>query len=59
VEQILDYEPKRVTCSSIDCIGYEMFNSDLEHEQNIVIKNIVSVTAQGGGIGLISWFSAG
>ena len=57
VEQILDYEPKGVT-RSIDCIGYEAVNADLEHEQNIVINNMISVTTQGGGIGEIGWFTA-
>lgn len=56
VEQILEYEPKGVT-RSIDCIGYEAVNANLRHEQNIVINNMISVTAQGGGIGEIGWFT--
>ncbi|ODM24005.1 hypothetical protein SI65_01595 [Aspergillus cristatus] len=57
IRSILDYEPKGVK-RSIDCIGYEAVNADLKHEQNIVINSMVSVTAQGGGIGLIGWFTA-
>jgi threonine dehydrogenase-like Zn-dependent dehydrogenase len=56
VKQILEYEPNGVT-RSIDCIGGEAVNALLQPQKNIVIQNMVAVTAANGGIGQVGIMS--
>ncbi|KAI9726671.1 MAG: hypothetical protein M1834_008936 [Cirrosporium novae-zelandiae] len=56
VEQILSYEPLGVT-RSVDCVGFEAVNSNLELQENVVIMNMINVTSTGGGIGQVGVFS--
>lgn len=57
VEQILAYEPDGVM-RSVDCVGMEALNAQLEHEQHIVISQMVEVTHIHGGIGVPGLYSA-
>ncbi|GAD92798.1 hypothetical protein SS1G_04306 [Paecilomyces variotii No. 5] len=57
VQQILTYEPNGVT-RSVDCVGYEAVNSNLERQENAIILDMVNVTAQRGGMGTIGIFAA-
>lgn len=57
VQQILSYEPDGVT-RSVDCIGGEAVNAQLQPQKNIVVNNMVAVTSTGGGMGGISVMSA-
>lgn len=50
VAQILALEPAGVA-RSIDCVGLEALNSNLEVETNIILSQMVNVTRLGGGIG--------
>ncbi|KAJ4989204.1 alcohol dehydrogenase GroES-like domain-containing protein [Stagonosporopsis vannaccii] len=52
VAQIMAYEPNGVV-RSVDCVGLEAKNAQLELDVNIVIQNMVAVTRPGGGIGVI------
>lgn len=55
VEQILRYEPEGVT-RAVDCVGMEAINSQGDIQEDIVINNMVQVTAANGGIGQIGVF---
>lgn len=58
VEQILRYEPGGVV-RSVDCVGFDQaLNSNLEFEQDVVIRNMVAVTRVQGGIGAVGVLSA-
>ncbi|GME35177.1 hypothetical protein M1834_008936 [Neofusicoccum parvum] len=52
VAQILAREPDGVQ-RSVDCVGFEALNADLEIQQNIIVNQMVAVTASGGGIGQV------
>ncbi|KAH7007916.1 hypothetical protein B0J12DRAFT_587413 [Macrophomina phaseolina] len=52
VEQILAYEPTGVM-RSVDCVGMEALNANLEFEPAIVTQQMVEVTHFEGGIGQI------
>ncbi|KAM5344112.1 hypothetical protein ACJ41O_012649 [Fusarium nematophilum] len=51
VQQILVAEPDGVT-RSVDCVGYEAVNAQGEVELGIVLRNMVNVTSNYGGIGV-------
>ncbi|KAI9725893.1 MAG: hypothetical protein M1834_009456 [Cirrosporium novae-zelandiae] len=55
-EQILTLEPDGVT-RSVDCVGFEAFNSQLKPDEHVVIRNMVNVTARGGGMGVAGIYS--
>ncbi|KAF2183190.1 hypothetical protein K469DRAFT_711161 [Zopfia rhizophila CBS 207.26] len=57
VEQILAQEPSGVT-RAVDCVGFEAVNANLERQENIVINNMISVLAMGGGIGGIGIYNS-
>lgn len=52
VEQILAVEPNGVT-RSVDCVGYEAVNAQGEVELGIVLHNMMNVTSDYGGIGVV------
>ncbi|KAL2669934.1 hypothetical protein Neosp_015100 [[Neocosmospora] mangrovei] len=58
VEEILRYEPNGGVIRSVDCVGAEAFNRDLEIEQDIIIRQMIAVTRIGGGIGQVGVTSA-
>jgi threonine dehydrogenase-like Zn-dependent dehydrogenase len=57
VQQILQHEPNGVT-RSVDCVGYEAVDYNLERQENRIILDMVNVTAQRGGLGTIGVFAA-
>ncbi|KAI0098992.1 GroES-like protein [Hypoxylon sp. NC0597] len=57
VQAILSYEPAGVT-RVVDCVGFEAVNRNLEHEENIVLRNAVAVLASHGGLGVVGVYSA-
>ena len=56
VEQILELEPNGVT-RSVDCVGYEALDSNLEGQTNAVILDMIAVTSQRGGIGSVGVYT--
>ncbi|KAL6412967.1 putative alcohol dehydrogenase protein [Ilyonectria robusta] len=52
VEQILALEPNGVT-RSVDCVGYEAVNAQGEIELGIVLRNMISITSDYGGVGVV------
>ncbi|GKZ35507.1 hypothetical protein AbraIFM66950_006169 [Aspergillus brasiliensis] len=50
VEQILAQEPNGVI-RSVDCVGFEAVNQTLQMDSNIIVRQMVNVTARNGGIG--------
>ncbi|EOD48286.1 putative alcohol dehydrogenase protein [Neofusicoccum parvum UCRNP2] len=57
VQQILAHEPNGVR-RSVDCVGYESLNADLEIDRSIVVRNMVAVTGFQGGMGQVgAWFA--
>lgn len=52
VEQILAFEPDGVM-RSLDCVGMEPVNANLELQEDIVVGNMIAVTHQNGGMGQI------
>lgn len=56
VEQIMAFEPEGVT-RSVDCVGYEAENSNLEIQSNAVILDMVAVTGFRGGIGSVGVYT--
>ncbi|KAF2683468.1 GroES-like protein [Lentithecium fluviatile CBS 122367] len=52
VAQILAYEPEGVM-RSIDAVGMEALNSDLEIEEDIIIQQMIAGTAPYSGIGVV------
>ncbi|OKL60200.1 hypothetical protein UA08_04604 [Talaromyces atroroseus] len=57
VEQILQHEPNGVR-RSVDCVGFEALDSELQHVENEVLNNMIAVTATSGGIGIVGVYSA-
>jgi threonine dehydrogenase-like Zn-dependent dehydrogenase len=58
VEQILKLEPDGVA-RTVDCVGYEAVNADLEHQENIILNQMIQLTMENGGLGGIGvWGSA-
>ncbi|KAL2857353.1 hypothetical protein BJY01DRAFT_261982 [Aspergillus pseudoustus] len=57
VQKILRREPNGVT-RSVDCVGYEAVNSNLQPQENAIILDMVRVTAERGGMGTIGVFAA-
>ncbi|KAK7714620.1 hypothetical protein SLS57_007096 [Botryosphaeria dothidea] len=55
VQQILAYEPDGVI-RAVDCVGMEAINAQGELQEDIVMRNMVAVTRQGGGIGQVGVF---
>jgi threonine dehydrogenase-like Zn-dependent dehydrogenase len=56
-EQILQYEPGGAT-RSIDCVGYKAVNRELETQSNVIILDMVAVTAMRGGMVTVGIFAA-
>lgn len=56
VAQILEHEPNGVM-RSVDAVGMEAVNSNLEHEDGIVITQMIAVTHLAGGIGIPGVYS--
>ncbi|KAL2827733.1 hypothetical protein BDW59DRAFT_179016 [Aspergillus cavernicola] len=52
VEQILAHEPGGVT-RSVDCVGYEAVNAQGQIELGVVLRNMMDVTSDYGGIGVV------
>ncbi|KAH8589879.1 alcohol dehydrogenase [Bisporella sp. PMI_857] len=52
VEQIMALEPNGVT-RSVDCVGYEAVNAQGEVELGIVLRNMMNITSDYGGIGVV------
>ncbi|KAI9927143.1 hypothetical protein MW887_003526 [Aspergillus wentii] len=50
VEQILAFEPDGVD-RSVDCVGFEAVNQSQQMESDIVVRQMISLTARNGGIG--------
>ncbi|RSL81480.1 hypothetical protein CDV31_017031 [Fusarium ambrosium] len=57
VARILSFEPDGVM-RSVECVGMESRNSRLEIEEDITVKQMISVTHYGGGIGHVGVFMA-
>ncbi|KAK2021505.1 GroES-like protein [Colletotrichum zoysiae] len=57
VSHILSHEPAGVM-RSVDCVGMEALNAELEREEGIVIRQMVDVTHFGGGIGQLGVFKS-
>lgn len=57
VAQIIALQPGGVT-RSVDCVGIEALNATLDHDPNIILRQMVSVTHAGGGIGQIGVYMA-
>ncbi|KAL3417251.1 putative alcohol dehydrogenase [Phlyctema vagabunda] len=57
VEQIMALEPRGVM-RSVDCVGFEAVNAQIQTTQNIVLNNMVAVTARTGGLGGIGVWPA-
>lgn len=56
VKEILKLEPRGVR-RSIDCVGMECLNADLEPQQNIVLTQCINVTESNGGVGVVGAYS--
>lgn len=52
VQQIMKHEPNGVT-RAVDCVGMEAVNARGESEEGIILRNMINVVAQNGGIGQI------
>lgn len=52
VAQIMANDPDGVM-RSVDCVGMEAMNAQLEIQQNIIVQQMVAVTHQGGGMGVV------
>ncbi|EEU34479.1 uncharacterized protein NECHADRAFT_98184 [Fusarium vanettenii 77-13-4] len=52
VQQILAHEPDGVI-RSLDCVGAEALNNQLERQQNIILNQMIEVTRARGGIGIV------
>ncbi|VUC26793.1 unnamed protein product [Clonostachys rosea] len=57
VQQILAHEPDGVM-RSVDCVGYESLNADLEIEGGIIVRQMIDVTHREGGIGIVGVHAA-
>ncbi|KAM0200596.1 hypothetical protein ACHAPA_010738 [Fusarium lateritium] len=58
VEEILRLEPSGGVLRSVDCVGAEAFNRDLDIEQDIIMRQMIAITRIGGGIGQVGVTSA-
>lgn len=56
VEQIMALEPSGVT-RSIDAVGYEQVNRNLTVQADVIIHNMLAVTAAGGGMGTVGVYA--
>ncbi|KAK3629684.1 hypothetical protein LTR56_017890 [Elasticomyces elasticus] len=57
VVQIKAYEPHGVS-RSVDCVGMEAVNAHNHKDEGVVMRNMIDVTASGGGIGQIGIYHA-
>lgn len=58
VDQILALEPDGVA-RTVDCVGYEAVNAELQHQENIIINQMIRLTMENGGLGGIGvWGTA-
>ncbi|CAH0046903.1 unnamed protein product [Clonostachys solani] len=55
--QILAMQPGGVM-RSVDCVGIEALNATLDHEPDIILRQMVNVTHVGGGIGQVGVYMA-
>lgn len=58
VEQILALEPGGVR-RGVEAVGYEAINSTGATDPSVTLRDLVNVTAPGGGIGIVGVFSTG
>ncbi|KAI8711057.1 putative Alcohol dehydrogenase [Fusarium sp. LHS14.1] len=58
VHQILEHEPNGVM-RSVDCVGMESLNANLEIDEDILIHQMVAVTHASGGLGIVGVYLAG
>lgn len=58
VEQILSQEPNGVT-RALDCVGFESVNAEGQREDGLIPRNLISVTADQGGIGIVGVYTGG
>ncbi|KAL4861876.1 hypothetical protein BDV12DRAFT_203569 [Aspergillus spectabilis] len=58
VEQILALEPNGVR-RGVEAVGYEAINSTGEVDAGVTMRQLLNVTAPGGGIGIVGLFNAG
>jgi threonine dehydrogenase-like Zn-dependent dehydrogenase len=57
VADILRQEPDGVD-RAVDCVGMEALGTDLEIDESIIIKQMVAITRNGGGIGVVGAYMA-
>ncbi|KAK5686757.1 hypothetical protein LTR17_026868 [Elasticomyces elasticus] len=57
VAQIKAYEPHGVS-RSVDCVGMEAVDAHNHKDEGVVMRNMIDVTASGGGIGQIGIYHA-
>lgn len=57
VAQLLEQEPGGVV-RSVDCVGMESINADLQAQEDIVIQQAIAATAFGGGVGVVGVYLA-
>ncbi|RAH80137.1 zinc-binding dehydrogenase family oxidoreductase [Aspergillus japonicus CBS 114.51] len=58
VDQILAREPRGVT-RSVDCVGFEQVNRNLTVQSDVILQNMLAVTAVNGGMGTVGVYSHG
>ncbi|PYI24797.1 zinc-binding dehydrogenase family oxidoreductase [Aspergillus violaceofuscus CBS 115571] len=58
VDQILAREPRGVT-RSVDCVGFEQVNRNLTVHSDVILQNMLAVTAVDGGMGTVGVYSHG
>lgn len=52
VDQILAHEPNGVA-RSLDCVGFEQVNRNLTVQSDVIMRNMLAVTATNGGMGTV------
>lgn len=57
VEAIMAAEPNGVT-RTIDCVGFEAVDRQLQHSETTVLDNMIAVTARQGGISTLGVFDS-
>lgn len=57
VQSILSHEPNGVT-RAVDCVGMEAVNAQGELDEGVILRNMVQVVGQYGGIGQIGVYMA-
>ncbi|KAL0930276.1 alcohol dehydrogenase protein [Colletotrichum truncatum] len=57
VDQILAREPRGVM-RTVDCVGMEALNTDLEMDESVVVQQMIDVVHFGGGIGQLGVYKS-